>query len=250
MHFFLGTHEPLWLFTAGVPLFVSSRRLRRHLPRSGKRALAPWALDSGGFSELVLYGGWRTPPDQYVREVRTWSERIGNLQWAAPQDWMCEPAMLARTGLTVAEHQRRTVANLIELRTLAPELPWIPVVQGFEPDDYSRCVELYQLAGVDLYRERLIGVGTVCRRQAMPAAGEIFRRLQAFPLHAFGLKLTGIKRWGGALVSTDSMAWSLAARKNPGIPGHTHKTCANCLEYALRWRERVRAITPEFRFPS
>ena len=45
-------------------------------------------------------------------------------------DWMCEPAMLARTGLTVAEHQAGTVANYLELRAAAPELPFIPVLQG------------------------------------------------------------------------------------------------------------------------
>ena len=44
------------------------------------------------------------------------------LEWAAPMDWMCEPAMLARTGLTVEDHQRRTVANFLELRERGPEL--------------------------------------------------------------------------------------------------------------------------------
>jgi hypothetical protein len=37
----------------------------------------------------------------------------------------------------------------------------------------------------------------------------------------------------------DSMAWSLGARFNPPLRGHTHKNCANCLEYALRWRAKV-----------
>ncbi|MBQ1165060.1 hypothetical protein KBZ21_44550, partial [Streptomyces sp. A73] len=27
-------------------------------------------------------------------------------------------------------HQQRTVDNLIELRTLAPDIPWMPVLQG------------------------------------------------------------------------------------------------------------------------
>ena len=46
-----------------MPLFVSHRRLagRRTLPR----AIAPWALDSGAFSELSLYGEWRTTAGQY-----------------------------------------------------------------------------------------------------------------------------------------------------------------------------------------
>jgi hypothetical protein len=57
--FFLGTHQPNWL-TLGVPLFVSDRRLRRY--RTLPRAAAPWALDSGGFTELSQYGTWDTGP--------------------------------------------------------------------------------------------------------------------------------------------------------------------------------------------
>ena len=45
--FLLGTHQPGWLRTAGVPLLVSDRRL--------PAAEVPWALDSGGFTELQKY---------------------------------------------------------------------------------------------------------------------------------------------------------------------------------------------------
>ena len=51
--------------------------------------------------------------------------------WAAPQDWMCEPAIIAKTGLAVVEHQRRTVTNFLELQALAPDLPFIPVLHGW-----------------------------------------------------------------------------------------------------------------------
>jgi len=51
-------------------------------------------------------------------------------------DWMSEPIMLAKTGLTVAVHQARTVANYLALRDLAPDLPFIPVLQGWRLDDY------------------------------------------------------------------------------------------------------------------
>jgi len=61
--FYLGTCQVSWLATAGVPLFVSHRRLapRKTLPR----AIAEWALDSGGFTELSLFGEWRTSARQY-----------------------------------------------------------------------------------------------------------------------------------------------------------------------------------------
>jgi hypothetical protein len=88
-----------------------------------------------------MFGEWRTSPSQYVAAVRRYRDQIGNLMWAAPQDWMCEPIVInggkvgrltfVGTGLSVAEHQRRTVANLLELRQLAPDLPFIPVLQGY-----------------------------------------------------------------------------------------------------------------------
>ena len=102
--FYLGTHEQSWLRRAGVPLFVSHRRLA--LLKNYYRAVAPWALDSGGFTELNLHGRWATTARAYMDAVKRYIEEIGSLQWAATQDWMCEPYVLAKTGLSVAEHQR------------------------------------------------------------------------------------------------------------------------------------------------
>src|SRR6266536_2188786 len=134
--FLLGTHHPGWLATAAVPLFVSDRRLRayRRLPR----AAANWALDSGGFTELATHGSWEhgPTPAQYVARVRRYARDVGRMAWAAPQDWMCEPFILAKTGLSVAEHQARTIANYLRLRNLAPDLPFVPVLQGWTLADY------------------------------------------------------------------------------------------------------------------
>lgn len=111
MRFFLGFHHPHQLAHAGVPLFVSHRRLvtMKTLPR----AIAPWALDSGGFTELAMHGRWTVTAQDYARAVARYRDEIGSLDWAAPQDWMCEPVMLAKTGLTVDEHQRRTIASVL-----------------------------------------------------------------------------------------------------------------------------------------
>ncbi len=49
---------------------------------------------------------------------------------------MCEPQIVARTGLSVREHQERTVANYLTLRSIAPDLPFIPVLQGWRIADY------------------------------------------------------------------------------------------------------------------
>lgn len=237
--FYLGTHHPHWLATAGVPLFVSRRQLARckALPRTR----VPWALDSGGFTELSMHGRWTLPARDYAAEVRRYRDEIGALDWSAPQDWMCEPEMLARTGGTVAMHQRRTVDNYLELRALAPDLPWIPVLQGWGRGDYLDHVEAYAQAGVELAGLPLVGVGTVCRRQHTGMVGTLFAWLhsEGLRLHGFGLKLQGLAASAQYLASADSLAWSLSARRNPPLPGHAkrHKSCANCLEYALDWRE-------------
>ena len=222
-----------------MPLFVSRRQLapRKTLPR----AIAPWALDSGGFTELSLHGRWTVSAAEYVREVRRCRDEIGMMQWAAPQDWMCEPDMLAKTGLTVEEHQRRTVENFLELRSLAPDLPICPVLQGWCAGDYDDHVEAYTRAGVDLRAEPIVGVGTMCRRQATMRAGHILSNMADYGLrvHAFGLKTQGLRLSVNVLTSSDSLAWSLNARRTRPLPGCTHASCANCMIYALAWREEL-----------
>ena len=240
--FYLGTHQPHWL-RLGVPLFVSDRRLRRY--RRLPVAATWWGLDSGGFTELSQYSTWDTGPTprQYAARIRRYRDEIGHLAWAAPQDWMCEPFILAKTGLTVADHQARTVDNYLRLRDLDPELPIVPVVQGWTPGDYLHCADRYAAAGVDLTGAHLVGVGSVCRRQSTTQVGDILtvlHRAGITRLHGFGFKIQGLTRWGHLLTSADSMAWSVQARRQPALPGcHTHRTCANCPRYALRWRIRV-----------
>lgn len=236
--FYLGTHEANWLARAGVPLFVARQRLapRKTLPR----AAAPWALDSGAFMQLHQHGQWTLTARQYATEVRRYRDEIGQLAWAAPMDWMCEPFILERTGLTVAEHQRRTTENGIELRMIDADLPWIYVLQAYEREDYLRHRDLYGRYGVDLAAEPVVGLGSVCRRQG-GAAEWVIRSLAPLRLHGFGVKTTGLLKYGHRLTSADSLAWSYNARRNPPLPGCTHKSCANCPTRALWWRQRLLA---------
>lgn len=240
--FYLGTHMPGWLAQTAVPLFVSIVRLRKY--RTLPRAAGRWALDSGGFSELSLRGEWTIGPKQYAEEVRRVRREIGGMDFAAVQDWMCEPLILAKTRLSVTEHQERTINSYLELSALAPEVPWLPVVQGWSVSDYWRHVDRYQERGIVLTHA---GVGTVCRRQGTSTGETIIRTLAADGLciHAFGFKKQGLAACGEVLESADSMAWSFAARRSPPLPGHTHKNCANCLQYALGWGHELTSLWPE-----
>ncbi|WP_326809624.1 hypothetical protein OG533_39435 (plasmid) [Streptomyces sp. NBC_01186] len=240
--FYLGTHQPSWLPHVAHPLFVSYSRIRNRRRLDRIRALGPWALDSGAFSQLDRHGEWTIPAAEYAASITRYHHEIGGLEWAAPQDWPCEPPVTAKTGLTVEEHQRRTVDSVLQLRALVPAVRVIPVLQGWTLASYMRCAQMYADAGVDLAAEPLVGVGSMCRRQSSITATVMLDQLvnlngpEAPPLrlHAFGFKLRGLTLATGTLTSADSMAWSYAGRNEPGC-GPSHQSEANCLPYALRW---------------
>lgn len=234
---------PGWLSRLHIPLFVSHRRLRPY--KTLPVANAAWSLDSGGFTELSQHGRWTVTAQEYVAAVRRYANEIGNLQWAAPQDAMCEPWVLAKSrswlGGTVEAHQRWTVDNYMQLRTLANDLPIVPVVQGWQLDDYTRHVDQYAAAGVDLTQVPVVGLGSVCRRQATSEIVAIVQRLSALGLrlHGFGVKTTGVAQYGNLLHSADSMAWSFGGRYVRPCPVDGKASCAHCVHHALAWRNQV-----------
>lgn len=240
MRFYLGVHRPAWLAEAGVPLFVSHQSLRtvQKLPRAGAR----WALDSGAYTEVSKHGGWRTGAREYARAVARYRQDIGKMDWAAPQDWTCDPASIQATGLSVEKHQELTTRSYLELRSLG--VPVIPVLQGWSTGDFWRHQEAYERAGVHLSRLPVVGLGSIARRQGGIGVSGIVATLAAdgVKLHGFGVKKQGLLHYGQKLASADSMAWSFEATKAPPLPGHSHASCSNCLEYALRWREEVIAV--------
>ncbi|WP_254874319.1 MULTISPECIES: hypothetical protein [Streptomyces] len=275
--FLLGTHMPAWMRDSrfvGVTLFISVNRLRRGRPLPPSRHDV--CLDSGGFTELKQYGTWRTGPEEYAALVRRLRAQLGEerVRWAAPQDWMCEPQVIfganhhlpphhpqyfrgttphhsGRAGRTDREfdlavrlHQERTIENFLELRRLAPDQPFIPVLQGWAPRHYLRCLDLYGQAGVALEREPLVGLGSVCRRQHTAEIGNLVQALTAagLRLHGFGVKREGLAQYGRYLASADSLAWSAGARYNPPLAGHLHKSCSSCPEWALRWYAETQAV--------
>jgi hypothetical protein len=260
--FYLGAHHADWLEKTDIPLFVSRRVLVKRKRRP--RALGRWARDSGGFTQLQLFGSWDdVPAPLFVQEARVDCEEVGKPDFIAPRDWMCEPIVIAGgkvngvrfvgTRLSVRTHQINTVNDLLELRTLAPDLPIIPVLQGWTLDEYLRCWDYYDMAGIVLEREPIVGIGSVCRRQATKEAAAIFERLAIEGLmgrmHGFGVKRAGLPAVAGYLRSADTQAGSFGARKRGELlPGHDkpgpgrlkgHKNCANCLEYLVREHQKT-----------
>jgi hypothetical protein len=85
--------------------------------------------------------------------------------------------MLARTGLTVREHQLRTVRNFLELQYLwsgPADSPFMPVLQGGPPTTtYLHCLNLYYAAGVDRTHYRSP------RRDPQPRSRDAVARLRS-----------------------------------------------------------------------
>lgn len=279
----LGTHEVRWLWDpdprfADITFFVSRNRFARRSPnRRLPHALHRFAMDSGSFTELQHHGRWRTTARQYAEEVRRYRGELGEERtlWIAPQDWMCEPWVIyggwhkgqyfhgtrQARGLVPGEpeqdlatavriHQAYTVANGLELRRIAPDLPIILVLQGQTIEDYERCARMYQDAGIDLRAEPLVGLGSVCRREATTEIAGLVAvfRARGIRLHGFGVKTGGLHLYGDLLASADSQAWSFGYRKRKvRLPQCTHRaaTCANCKEGALQWYRRI-ANTPQW----
>jgi hypothetical protein len=193
--------------------FVSAHRLKRR--KSGFPARR-WIMDSGAFRTIELHGGYPEPIEAYAALIKRFS-RNGTLLAAVAQDYMCEPFMLAKTGLTIPDHQRLTIERydaLLACDTAGVRI--MPVLQGYAPADYARHVLAY---GDRLKPRMWVGVGSVCRRNGRPAAIEevllaIKRIRPDLRLHGFGIKKVSLASGlvHDLLFSADSMAWSFAAR--------------------------------------
>ena len=211
MRFFVGLHnvKDAQHFDA---VFLSVNRLRT---RKAPFAVGDWIMDSGAFTEISTHGYYRHSPKQYADQIHRWGGN-GNLLAAVSQDFMCEPFILAKTGLTVAEHQKRTIDRYVALTRSCTGVEIMPVLQGYHPDDYAAHIEQY---GALLTCGKWVGVGSVCKRNSNPRAIEdvllaINGARSDLKLHGFGLKITSLSsgRVVQLLHSADSMAWSFHAR--------------------------------------
>jgi hypothetical protein len=202
---------------------ISFSRLRE---RVGGFVVNEWILDSGAFSEVTRYKYHRTRVENYAHAINHWS-RFGKLVAAITQDYMCEPWILRKNGTTVEQHQAWTINRYIRLRQLT-DVYIMPVLQGYTAESYVRHLEDY---GNLLEFGQWVGVGSICKRNSRTyLIEEILRQVKArrpdLLLHGFGLKVTSLenKRICKLLHSSDSMAWSFAARRKNGWGANDPRT--------------------------
>jgi hypothetical protein len=219
--FYVGLHQPADARHFDMACISINRLRGRKKPVECAEVL----LDSGAFTELHIHGAYRHGVDQYAAELhRLHTQGVVRIAAAVAQDYMCEAFMLAKTGMTVDQHQRLTVerydALVAELNRLFEgncPFPVMPVLQGYRPTEYVEHLRQY---GDRLKPGMWVGVGSVCKRNGSPE--QVVRVLEGIKsirpdlrLHGFGVKLTSIRHAAvrELLDSADSMAWSFAARK-------------------------------------
>lgn len=235
MIFYVGLHLPNKAIRIDRS-FISANRLWN---QKAPILVNEWVMDSGAFTEISTHGRYRSSAEDYAEVIRRFS-RSGDLKAAVAQDYMCEAHILEKTGMTIPQHQGLTIERYDGLLACdVAGIPIMPVLQGFQPDDYVRHLRDY---GDRLKPNMWVGVGSVCKRQGSPKAilailKAIHQERPDLRLHGFGVKLTSLKNREvcNHLYSADSMAWSFAARK---AREDSHDIWA-----ALEYEEKVLAAT-------
>lgn len=213
MMFFVGLHQPSDAAHIGRSFISVNRVWGRKKPVPAPE----WIMDSGAFTEIATHGHYRNGPEVYAAEVNRLAGINPGMIAAVSQDWMCEPWMVEKTGLTVAEHQRLTIERYDVLVKLIHRIYLMPVLQGYTVEDYLRHLDMY---GDRLKPGAWVGVGSVCKRNGDPIQIEnilsaIRDKRPDLCLHGFGLKTTALASGliRKCLYSADSMSWSFAARR-------------------------------------
>jgi len=238
LKFYLGLHQPSDVKKINVPIFLSVKRLiqtSKFPDISGIDAM----LDSGGFTELTQHGEYTITEEEYVTVINRVCANI-----AYCQDWMCEANVIKKTGLDIYDHQLRTLYSYLSLQRKSAAI--VPVLQGWDVQDYVEHARMHKEAGVDLTACRVVGVGTLCRRSVLADVIGILKGISDYnpdiKLHGFGLKTSAMARpkVTTKLYSADSMAWCMSAsNKRLDCDEACEDRCSNCLIYALNWRMHV-----------
>jgi hypothetical protein len=157
-------------------------------------------LDSGGYLALLRWG-------KYPFSVVNYANLVCKLRpcYYASMDYACEPSLVG----VVDSVDRRiccTVENAAMLAEYEDQLAglFVPVIQGYQLDEYFRCLELYQQAG--LIREYM-AVGSMCRRLSVVELRNLVSEIYLACRNA-GVKRLFDLKISPSLVDLDRYIWS------------------------------------------
>jgi hypothetical protein len=211
--------------------------------------VASICVDSGGFTAARRWGRYPWSPEQYADFAREVSRDVP-LDFCAIMDYACEPAVDRSILRTNHERIKATIRNQAACLECAPDLPWLPVLQGDSLAE--RAFDLALRLRMGMLPTEYAGIGSVCGRGAI-AARRVVKfytdRLPGARFHAFGMHVQALDDDAvfGALRSWDSYAWNWGrGQKDVDRPPECyHKPGESWTEYTARlarfyWRETIR----------
>lgn len=202
-----------------------------------------WVGDSGSFTKVARWGGYPHGVERHYSLILRWKV-CGNPLGFVAEDWMCEPLVIKRTGLSVERHQELTLERYDALMHLVnagkEKVRIIPVLQGYRNSDYIKHLTDY---GERLAPGAWVGVGSICRRNGNPEViADLLRGIKLIRpdlrLHGFGLKQLALENQEvrSLLYSCDSMAWRVPRKFGNPTPE---------LELAHQYQQKIQAAATD-----
>jgi len=189
------------MFTAGH--FWSNKGFRNFTPPIEHNNLF---CDSGAFQLFGRYSDFPFTPEQYLEFINSLSP-----DFFATMDYPCEPFIREKIHSSVKDCIDKTIENTAKIIDIPSCSSFVPVLQGWNEDDYVQCIEDFKSRGL---LTDYMAVGTLCRRGDNKKILSILRTIkrnlpQGCKLHGFGVKISLLKiaETYNLLESCDSAAW-------------------------------------------
>ena len=204
------------------------------------------AIDSGGFTAHKKWGKYPWSYEQYIEFIRKMSRDV-TLDFCAVMDYACEREVNRSAYETNKSRIEATIENEIALRQLAPNLPWLGVLQGNTLSE--RAWDITQRQELELIYQRM-GIGSICGRSPRESREVIRFYMQQLPhvhYHAFGLDIRTFDKaddifW--AIASWDSYTWCWGrGMKHMRDPHRQHIEGETWSQYTLRLAQQFEKNT-------
>jgi len=185
-------------------------RGRFRVRRPPAACIASMCVDSGGFTAAKRWGHYPWDYEQYADFVRAVS-RDTPLDFCAVMDYACEPAVDRSVYRTNRERIKATIRNEAACKEAAPDLPWLPVLQGDSLEE--RVFDLAMRLRVGMLPTAYAGIGSLCGRGVTPAR-HVVRfykdRLPSVRFHGFGMHVQALDddTVYSVIRSWDSYGWT------------------------------------------
>lgn len=234
--FFLSG-QPSWLQQTDVPISIPWSVLSSR--RRFKRSKGPWII---GRPVVEMFPNINLP---FYANIVDQCLDLGLRHATTP--WYTHDIQYVPDMRTL---QKQSTENYMRLHDLIPGR-FLPVIHAYSPDDVDFALNIYEAYGalwspavqikgytpsVHVIRKFALGVLPAERWARRDVVRDICSR--GIELHAHGLNWVRLRDLSPYIVSADSDSWRSVGRRTR-MDGCNHKDCANCLRFALSWRDEA-----------